>query len=78
MIDAEKGREIEEIKLPVENVTSCTWGGENLDQLYVTSAAISTDLAAYPEAGFTYKVCFLIFMLVKKNREGMVNFSCTI
>ncbi|CAG0882755.1 unnamed protein product [Darwinula stevensoni] len=56
VIDAEEGREIEEIKLPVENVTSCTWGGENLDQLYVTSAAKFTDLTTYPESGFIYKI----------------------
>lgn len=29
---------LEEIKLPVTRVTSCTFGGEDLDELYVTSA----------------------------------------
>jgi sugar lactone lactonase YvrE len=31
------GKKIEEIKVPVECPTSCTFGGENLDELYITS-----------------------------------------
>ncbi|RYG64089.1 SMP-30/gluconolactonase/LRE family protein [bacterium] len=31
---------IAEVKLPVEHVTSCGFGGENWDELYITSAAV--------------------------------------
>ena len=32
------GKLIDTIKLPVSNITSCTFGGENLDQLFITTA----------------------------------------
>lgn len=34
----ETGEKLQEIKLPVQNVTSCCIGGENLDYLYITTA----------------------------------------
>lgn len=33
-----EGNEIGEVRLPVANVTSCTFGGPNYDELYMTSA----------------------------------------
>ena len=36
--DPEKGTKIDQIKLPVSNVTSCTFGGSDLRDLYITSA----------------------------------------
>jgi len=48
------GELLRSIRLPVEQTTSCAFGGENLDELYVTSAAIGLDeaaLAAQPLAG---------------------------
>lgn len=54
------GEILEVVPLPVPNVTSCTFGGSNLDILYITTA--SKDLSAiqleqYPLAGslFAYK-----------------------
>ncbi|MBD2343493.1 SMP-30/gluconolactonase/LRE family protein [Anabaena subtropica] len=35
-----KGEEISQIKLPVQRPTSCTFGGEDLRTLYITSASV--------------------------------------
>ena len=49
---------IEEIKLPVQKVTSCCFAGEKLDQLVITTAVGNPgeemDLNLYPEAGFIF------------------------
>ncbi len=37
------GTKMEEILLPVSNVTSCAFGGENLDELYITTARLDLD-----------------------------------
>jgi sugar lactone lactonase YvrE len=45
---------LEEIALPVQRPTSCTFGGENLDTLYITSARVGlpdTALESQPLAG---------------------------
>jgi len=34
------GEKLYSIKMPVEKVSSCTFGGENLDDLYITSAKV--------------------------------------
>ncbi len=47
---------IEEIRLPVPRPTSCCFGGANLDELYITSAAWELDLAQYPLAGNIFRV----------------------
>lgn len=52
--DPRSGQLVRELKLPFERVTSCAFGGKDLDQLYVTSAVIGLDdeaLAAQPLAG---------------------------
>lgn len=36
----ETGEKIGRVDLPVSNVTSCAFGGENLDQLYITTASV--------------------------------------
>lgn len=47
------------IEVPAHNVTSCAFGGENLDVLYITSARIDTtpeELKKYPLSGSVFKV----------------------
>jgi sugar lactone lactonase YvrE len=39
------------IELPVAKVTACTFGGADLDTLYITTSQLGTDLAAEPAAG---------------------------
>ena len=36
----ESGKKIDKVELPVSNVTSCAFGGKNLDQLYITTASV--------------------------------------
>lgn len=53
------GEQILSIPIPSLNVTSCTFGGENLDELYVTTARKNTsveNLDRFPEAGGVFKV----------------------
>lgn len=48
-----------EIKIPAQCPTSCTFGGLNLDQLYVTSAGIGLDWmerVRQPEAGNLFRI----------------------
>jgi sugar lactone lactonase YvrE len=49
----------ERIDLPVRNVTSCAFGGERLDRLFVTTARLgqsAEELAAQPLAGGLFEV----------------------
>ena len=49
-----RGEMLQVVELPVSNVTSCTFGGANLDTLYITTAAKGLDevqRAAQPLAG---------------------------
>jgi sugar lactone lactonase YvrE len=53
------GALLERIALPVSNVTSCTFGGEHLDRLFVTTARLGLSdeaLAAQPLAGGLFEV----------------------
>lgn len=46
------GRKIGEIMVPAPYVTSCCFGGDNMDMLFITTARGSEDTAAqYPHAG---------------------------
>lgn len=38
--DPDSGEKIDSIQLPVSNVTSCAFGGKNLDELYITTASV--------------------------------------
>ena len=56
--DGKTGKQIAEIKLPVQKVTSCCFAGEKLDQLIITTAVGNPgeemDLNHYPQAGFIF------------------------
>ena len=48
-----------QVRLPVSNVTSCAFGGADLDELYITSARVTLsddDLAAQPLAGDLFRL----------------------
>lgn len=55
-----EGRELERVALPVPRPTSCCFGGEHLDTLYITTASVrlsEAELAAAPLSGalFAYR-----------------------
>lgn len=53
------GEQLLKVDLPVARVTCCTFGGENLDDIYITTASVSlTDqqLAGQPLAGATFVI----------------------
>lgn len=53
------GTLLEQIMLPVPNVTACAFGGVELDQLFITTARAAMDnaaLAAHPQAGGVFVV----------------------
>ena len=55
----ETGELMETIEMPVPQVTSCAFGGEDLDELFITTARTgmpAEDLAKYPESGHLFKV----------------------
>ena len=66
----QNGNLLERIPLPAKNVTSCVFGGENLDELYITSARVGleeADLTAYRHSGS--------LMRVKTKFQGMPTFE---
>ena len=57
-INPETGETVFEVLLPVPNITSCAFGGANLDELYITSANYLMDeeqLEQYPLSGCLFK-----------------------
>jgi sugar lactone lactonase YvrE len=51
------GEMLYKIKLPVPLVTSCTFGGENLDVLFITTARTGLtqdELLKYPDSGHLF------------------------
>lgn len=68
--DPTTGEALMEIKLPVAKITSCCFGGQNLTDLYITSAKIGlTDeqLADQPLAGSTFVIGQIGFMGLSSN-----------
>jgi sugar lactone lactonase YvrE len=58
-INPENGETVFEVSVPVPKVTSCAFGGVNLDELYITTAChmMSADqLEAHPHSGSLFKV----------------------
>jgi sugar lactone lactonase YvrE len=57
--DPKTGELIEKIEVPAHNVTSCAFGGPNLDILYITTAKVDMteeETAKYPLAGSIFSV----------------------
>ena len=53
-----EGGLVTEVALPAAQITSCAFGGEDLDELYITSAArglSATELAEQPHAGAVFR-----------------------
>ncbi len=53
------GELVKKIKVPAHNVTSCAFGGENLDELYITTATVDMtedEKKQFPLAGSVFKV----------------------
>jgi len=64
------GKLLEQIHLPAKNVTSCAFGGKNMNELYITSARKGmnkADLMAYRHSGS--------LMRVETTVEGMPTFE---
>ncbi len=54
-----KGALMEQFGVPALNVTSCTFGGQNMNELFITTARVGMDAAAmkkYPQAGGVFKM----------------------
>lgn len=54
-----KGRLVRKVRMPVRHPTMCTFGGDNYDVMYVTSAtrmATPEDLATQPHAGGLFAI----------------------
>lgn len=57
--DPNTGQLLDKIELPVPHVTSCCFGGENLDMMLITTAQenlTSDDLKKYPQSGDVFLV----------------------
>ncbi|XP_064652158.1 regucalcin-like [Lineus longissimus] len=50
------GKILREIALPARRITSCCFGGENYDELYVTSAMFGLNLEQDPLAGSVFRI----------------------
>jgi sugar lactone lactonase YvrE len=64
------GKLLQSISVPAPNVTSCTFGGSNMNELYITTARKDMDTAAldkYPKAGGVFRL--------KTDVIGMKNFE---
>ncbi len=59
----ETGQLLETIEVPAPQVTSCAFGGENLDQLFITTARVGmseADLEKYPESGRLFVIKIMV------------------
>lgn len=50
------GRLVEHFALPVTQVTACTFGGPDLDELYITTSRQQVPSGAQPEAGALFRI----------------------
>ena len=57
--DPVTGLKLNELKIPAMNVSSCTFGGEKMDELYITTARMGCSddvLKKYPHSGGLFRV----------------------
>ena len=55
--DPNSGRKLSSISVPAKHVTSCTFGGPDLDELYITTAKLDdTDMDEFPHAGGLFRI----------------------
>jgi len=57
--DPQSGEPLEQVHLPALNVSSCVFGGEELNDLYITSARAGLDeatLQEYPQSGGLFRL----------------------
>ncbi len=47
---------IDQVEIPVSTTTSCAFGGENMDTLFVTTATWGNDVPQFPDRGSLFKV----------------------
>ncbi|MEO6498265.1 MAG: SMP-30/gluconolactonase/LRE family protein [Mucilaginibacter sp.] len=69
----ETGMLLEKISLPVPHVTNCTFGGDNLDELVVTSAKENLNeeqLAQYPQSGDVFIITGSGYKGIENNRSN--------
>ena len=66
----QNGNLLEQIPLPAKNVTSCVFGGENLDELYITSARLGLNKPALKDYRHSGSL-----MRVKTKVRGMPTFE---
>ena len=58
-LDGQTGRELRRIRVPVSQPSSCTFGGPQLDELFITTARVGLSAAALerePHAGGIFRV----------------------
>ncbi|NP_001291171.1 regucalcin [Esox lucius] len=58
-VDPQKGVRLRTVKLPVDKITSCCFGGKEYSDLYVTSACMGmseAEMAKQPQAGSVFKI----------------------
>ena len=71
--DPKSNKFLNKIELPISQVSSCTFGGENLDELYITSARVGLNdeqLQLEPLAGALFKANVGIRGLPVNNFNG--------
>ncbi len=55
--DPNSGRQLSSISVPAKHVTSCTFGGPDLDELYITTAKLDdTNMDEFPHAGGLFRI----------------------
>ena len=57
--DSKTGQLLSKVEVPAHNVTSCAFGGENLNELFITTASVdmtAEEQQKYPLAGSIFKI----------------------